>query len=160
MAVGAALILRLLNLIAAAIFTITLVWLWRSVHEPTVDLGDVQVTMRFREVPQLVGADWRRRVVVRSGDTSTVTDLGIESGWWRGSALYRVGRSLILNDGQGGCILIFGKGPKPPVPCDGQPLSRDHRVRFLGVFTDRAPGGTPTFIDASEVDEPDLPPPL
>ena len=77
--------------------------------------GGTEVRMVLRAMVGL-HSDWRRRVVVTAPDgASRTVDLLADTGWWRGSQLWRgPDGGLALDEGQAGCVALVGRAPCGP----------------------------------------------
>jgi hypothetical protein len=81
--------------------------LWPRVHvaEAVLDGGE-RVALRLRPMVSL-HSDWHRDLIVRDADGRRRIRLFEDTGWWRGSQLYRrPDGALVLDEGQAGCILL------------------------------------------------------
>lgn len=107
----------------------------------------VTVTMTLSPMFSLQ-SDWHRKLTVSYNGETIETELASDTGWWRGSNLYRhTSGSYILNEGQAGCT-IFSTTPLAfntitQVGCELAPKNSSdmesllkHYVdlEFLGVF--------------------------
>ncbi|MDA8585360.1 hypothetical protein N9L47_03725 [Rhodobacteraceae bacterium] len=83
-----------------------LAWLfWPRVHEATATPeADLQITI-FIWPMQGIHSDWHREVSVAYNGERISKDLFGDTGWWRGSNLYRhISGSYLVHEGQGGCF--------------------------------------------------------
>lgn len=107
----------------------------------------VTVTMTLSPMLSLQ-SDWHRKLTVSYNGETIETELASDTGWWRGSNLYRhTSGPYILNEGQAGCT-IFSTTPLAfntikQVGCDVSPkdssdmetlLKHYVDLEFLGVF--------------------------
>lgn len=151
---------------------------WPRAHSATVDLGDgARLTMTLRAMPGL-HSDWHRRLVIETPGGTVRQDLMADTGWWRGSTLYRhASGTYVLHEGQAGCIVLTALSPRAasatPITCarsqgtmrtgggvpPGAPPSRFHDdLTYLGHFAE-TPGGPLAirFLPYDALAEPDLP---
>lgn len=119
-------------------------------------------------------SDWTRAVSVKYGATEIQQDLFEDTGWWRGSNLYRHKSGVyVIHEGQNGC---FGFRVEPlsfdvqeRISCEKTASTQQQEsgasryysdLFYLGAFieTPTSPDGAPiTFISASEKPEAKLP---
>lgn len=118
-----------------------------------VDGSGTDVTLRLRA---LIGlhSDWHRNLVVRMQDGSVYrVALVADTGWWRGSQLYRRDDGvLVLDEGQAGCLVLPPSGGP-----DGCP--RQDGWDYLGRFEESGSDHPERvrFLRAGEAEEIDLP---
>ncbi|NBZ89268.1 hypothetical protein [Stagnihabitans tardus] len=157
------------------------VWLfWVPTVTSEADLGDGK-TVVLRGQP-LFGwhSDWSRQLVISDGWSSETVKLFEDTGWWRGSALYRDAEGgYLLDDGIDYVVFALcpprfidppsrqgnpgaASEPAPEAGCHPGPLeaeapaSRYHDqgegLRFLGIFVETHPGLA--FRSWRDVEEP------
>ncbi|MGP1357368.1 hypothetical protein [Roseicyclus sp.] len=129
------------------------VLLWPRTHsaEAVLDGGE-SVTLRLRPMLSLQ-SDWRREIVVQDADGRRTIPLLEDTGWWRGSQLYRrPDGALVLDEGQAGCVLL--SGAERPAGC---PVATEWD--YLGRFGERGrgEGGRAVFLSPTDAAEIDLP---
>lgn len=123
-------------------------------------------------------SDWHRKLSIKAPKGSLEIDLFEDTGWWRGSNLYRHESGLyVLHEGQAGCIIFSVSPPKvvndPAISCDksnqtvpggtvkadtssqGFPASRFYRdFQYIGQFVETPHGQKPiSFIGADKQPE-------
>jgi hypothetical protein len=142
--VGAALAVVLLG--GAVLF-------WPRTHAAEAVLeGGEAVTMRLRPMLSL-HSDWRREVVVQDAAGRRTIPLFEDTGWWRGSQLYRrPDGALVLDEGQAGCVLLSGAAGSA-----GCPVATEWD--YLGRFEEGGPErrNRAVFVSPAEAREIDLP---
>ncbi|MQY41561.1 hypothetical protein GG681_02830 [Epibacterium sp. SM1969] len=75
-----------------------------SEQSASVALGNgLHVNMALRSMFSLQ-SDWHRTLTISHDNTQITRELAADTGWWRGSNLYRAGDLYILDEGQNGCI--------------------------------------------------------
>jgi len=121
-----------------------------------------------------IHSDWHRSIAISHNGELIEHDLIGDTGWWRGSHLYRhVSGTYVIHEGQMGC---FGFKTSPltfqiteRISCEKQPelqnqahnASRLYRdLTYLGVFTEYPPesaGDGFQFVPADVAPETELP---
>ena len=102
--------MRKLALLLSIVFATT--WFfWPRVYEATATpQGDLHITISIWPM-QGIHSDWNRKVSVVYNGERISKDLFGDTGWWRGSNLYRhISGSYVVHEGQGWC---FGFTLKP-----------------------------------------------
>jgi len=119
-------------------------------------------------------SEWTRAVSVKYGENEIQQDLLEDTGWWRGSHLYRHKSGIyVIHEGQNGC---FGFTVEPlsfdvraSISCEKNMTARQEQsdasqyyteLTYLGAFseTPNAPDGAPiSFLSADEKPETELP---
>ncbi|NIZ62540.1 hypothetical protein DL239_16330 [Sedimentitalea sp. CY04] len=119
-------------------------------------------------------SDWTRAISVKYGAKEIQQDLFEDTGWWRGSHLYRHKSGIyVIHEGQNGC---FGFTVEPlsfdvraSISCEKSMTARQEisgasqyytDLIYLGAFseTPNAPDGVPiSFVSADERPEAELP---
>lgn len=151
-------------------------------HRTQVDVGDgVSVSLVARPAFG-IHSDWYRKLVVETPTGAWEHKLGMDSGWWRGSNLYRHTSGVyVLHEGQGGCVAFRAAPPEPvgdrAISCrksakameggrlavaattEGFPASKFYEaLAYIGQFVETPQRQAPiSFIDAREQPEPELP---
>lgn len=90
------------------VIIVALAWLfWPRFHEATaIPEPDLQITISIRPM-QGLHSDWYRKVSVVYNDEKISKDLLQDTGWWRGSNLYRhTSGAYVIHEGQGWCFGI------------------------------------------------------
>ena len=79
---------------------------------------DLQITISIQPM-QSIHSDWYREISVSYNGEQISKELFEDTGWWRGSNLYRhISGSYVIHEGQGGCFgftlepLTFNKTPE------------------------------------------------
>lgn len=67
-------------------------------------------------------SDWHRKLFIETPTGSLESDLAEDTGWWRGSNLYRHSSGIyVLHEGQAGCVLFRVSPPElvsdPAISC-------------------------------------------
>lgn len=140
--------------------------------------GGAAVTMTVRGMFSMQ-SDWMRSLRVEQNGESVSIDLGADTGWWRGSNLYRSQRGVyVLDEGQAGCKAFMIDPPRflvsagalcdrsPGVPI-AEPKSDSTRskiypaLEYLGRFVEARNGTRGVrFLTAVKEAERLLPPPI
>lgn len=76
-----------------------------EVHKATaMPKTDLRITMTIWPM-QGIHSDWHRRVTISHNGERISKDLFGDTGWWRGSNLYRhASGAYVVHEGQGGCF--------------------------------------------------------
>jgi hypothetical protein len=76
-------------------------------HQAQIDVeGGASVALIVSPMFSLQ-SDWQRKLLIEAPTGSLETDLFEDTGWWRGSNLYRhLSGVYVLHEGQGGCVLF------------------------------------------------------
>lgn len=127
-------------------------------------------------------SDWHRQLLIETPTGRLQSDLVQDTGWWRGSNLYRHSSgAYVLHEGQGGCLVFRVSPPEllrdPAVLCH----KNDHAMNGSAAWVGTSPGEFPasqfysdfryigqfletpqgqdaiSFISADEAPEPELP---
>ncbi len=148
--------------------------------EVEVEKG-VTIALTLRPMIGLHG-DWSRELSIQTPDGTLRRDLFEDTGWWRGSNLYRHTSGIyVLHEGQSGCVLFRVSPPEfvtdPAISCDkvdqadqkgavradaltqGVPASMFYRdFHYIGRFA-QTPGGPEAigFVGAEQEPETELP---
>lgn len=119
-------------------------------------------------------SDWKRSIIVKNGATEIQKELLADTGWWRGSHLYRhTSGFYLIHEGQNGC---FGFTVNPlsfdvqtDALCKKNSQTRKKQgdtsqyytdLKYLGAFVENqaARDGAPiSFLSADEKPEIELP---
>lgn len=144
-------------------------------------IGGASVTMLIRPMSSL-HSDVHRRLAIEAADERISTDLLDDTGWWRGSNLYRhESGAYVLHEGQAGCI-VFTTSPvalsaRSDISCEkyettlihgsseeGQDLADEPKSKFypdfvyIGSFVEMTGGEvTIRFLRHDEKPEAELP---
>ena len=127
-------------------------------------------------------SDWHRKLSIETPAGALVSDLFEDTGWWRGSNLYRHSSgAYVLHEGQAGCVLFRVSPPElisdPAISCkktertsDGDmvqtrtspeelPASKFYKeFEYIGRFEETSRRQEPIiFIGADEKVEAELP---
>lgn len=127
-------------------------------------------------------SDWSRKLLIETPTGSLETDLFEDTGWWRGSNLYRHSSGVyVLHEGQAGCVLFRVSPPElvddSQISCGkihhatdddtvqdgnasaGFPASKFYSdFQYIGTFMETPQGQEAiTFFGADERSEPELP---
>lgn len=172
--------MKRLFLVVVVLAVFALIWTPSAQKERTaiVDIGDgIVISMRLRPMFSLQ-SDWHRTLGLRSSSATLKTQLSEDTGWWRGSNLYRHEAGIyILDEGQGGFVSFTISPLKlvttPKIFCTtsevetengaepelaGEPSQFYCGVRYLGQFAETRRGDVAIrFIPASEAAEQELP---
>lgn len=163
---------RSLGLLLALALVLAACWP-RARHTTATLPGDVTLTMTIRP---LWGwhADWSRSLTVATPDGTSTHPLLDDTGWWRGSNLYRhTSGAHVLHEGQAGCIILTADpaAARPLVSCDktaipddaapvsGYPPSRFYAdLAYIGQFVETPDAdASVSFIPADQRPEAELP---
>jgi hypothetical protein len=151
-------------------------------HRAQIDVeGGASVVLIIRPMFSLQ-SDWQRKLLVEAPTGSLETGLFEDTGWWRGSNLYRHSSGIyVLHEGQAGCILFRVSPPElvrdSSISCDktvqtanddtvqagnslrGFPASKFYTdFQFIGTFMETPKGKELiTFFGADEQSEAELP---
>jgi hypothetical protein len=134
----------------------------RSYDATTIPQEGLRVT--YTVVPMFgFHSDWTRAVSVNYGVNEIQQDLFEDTGWWRGSNLYRYKSGIyVIDEGQAGCFGFMVE----PLSFDVQEnisCKQNADFTYLGAFveTPNAPDGAKiSFVSADEEPEVELPDPL
>jgi hypothetical protein len=127
-------------------------------------------------------SDWQRKLLIEAPTGSLETDLFEDTGWWRGSNLYRHSSGVyVLHEGQAGCVLFRVSPPAlardTEISCDktdyttdddpvqvgnslaGFPASKFYSdFQYIGTFMETPQGQEAiSFFGADEQAEAQLP---
>lgn len=92
-------------------------------HRAMIDVeDDISVALIIRPLFSLQ-SDWHRKLSIETPAGSLESELTEDTGWWRGSNLYRHSSGVyVLHEGQAGCILFIVSPPRlvsdPAISCD------------------------------------------
>ncbi len=107
-----ALIFASLCVLVIGLFVFFLVSWWMSERQASVTLEDgTEVSLHIRPMllTYMIGlhSDYHRRLSVNTGGLDYGHQLFADTGWWRGSLLYRMADGgLLLHEGQNGCFTL------------------------------------------------------
>jgi hypothetical protein len=143
--------------------------------------GDASVALIISPMFSLQ-SDWHRKLSIETPTGSLESDLFEDTGWWRGSNLYRHSSGVyVLHEGQAGCVLFRVSPPElvrdAAISCDkteqtveddtvqaynslrGFPASRFYTdFQYIGTFAETPQGQEAiSFIGADKQPEPELP---
>ncbi len=151
----------------------------------SVDDG-LEITIELTPFAWTLHREWQRTLHLKKTETTVVSPLVADTGWWEGSVLYRhVSGNYVVNEGENGCFTIlvdppsletsskaidcralrryapeFGKTATPTEP----PQSRFFAdLRYLGTFRsprDNREEGRIRFLSYRVFREPQLRPPM
>lgn len=112
-------------------------------------------------------SDWHRKLTVRKGWRLARINLMADTGWWRGSNLYRHTSGVhILHEGQAGCIVFStappAHHPHPEIDCTksdapGEGSAYYSDFTYLGSFLEGRREVPFRFVPATLIAEPELP---
>ena len=142
-------------------------------HAKAVPENGLEITMSVSPMSG-IHSDWYRKISVEFDGNKISKKLFPDTGWWRGSNLYRhVSGAYVIHEGQGGCFSIALRPLRfvaaPPMSCEkSAPRNRasDQHSRFyedlifLGQFYETwrdKDGVRLRFSDFHRVSEPELP---
>jgi len=113
-------------------------------HRAQIDLGDeVLVSLTVSPMSSLQ-SDWHRKLAIETPAGTWEGSLAEDTGWWRGSNLYRHSSGVyVLHEGQGGCVLFRTEPPglvsDPAISCNKTDLTVEGNALSVVV----SPGGFP-----------------
>ena len=144
---------------------------WPRWQGAEAELGDVRLEMQLRPLAGL-HSEWRRRLRVDGPAGAATLPLFEDTGWWRGTSIYRrADGTILLHEGQGGCLVL---DPATSARRSGDDLCRAALPRgepwrrlsevlpgltYLGHFSEAGRIGV-LWAPAAAGAEPALPPPL
>lgn len=83
-------------------------------YRAQIDLGD-EIVLSLMVSPMFsLQSDWHRKLAIETPLGAWEGGLVEDTGWWRGSNLYRHSSGLyVLHEGQGGCVVFRTEPPEP-----------------------------------------------
>ncbi|NJM83608.1 MAG: hypothetical protein HC844_15045 [Tabrizicola sp.] len=122
-------------------------------------------------------SDWTRTVAVSFQGAEIRRELFEDTGWWRGSHLYRHSSgAYVIHEGQAGCFAFTAEplafDPPQLISCEKDPVAASRGgagsryyvdLTYLGAFVETprvGTGGPIAFIPAEQSPEAELPDPL
>ena len=109
-------------------------------HRAQIKLSD-EVLVSLIVSPMFgLHSDWHRKLVIETPAGALKSDLFEDTGWWRGSNLYRHSSGIyVLHEGQVGCVLFRTEPPElvrdPSISCDKTDVPDTHDALQIAVST-------------------------